>query len=377
MSFLRAFLLRLRELFASPALVLVLALMPVLLGLTAGAANLRNRDTRVRVAVADLDGTETSRGLVASLRRQGWDILEAGEHELPRLVDGRAVDGALVIQPGFSAQIGSLSAGGLTYTPAEGTLTTNMVLDAVTMSVIPFKSSQVFLQQAAALYRSSGVPLPPDFADTFRRRTAENLVEEARQEFDYVGSYVEQPALTYVVNDYSMEVMFLGFFALLGTLALDTPGMKRRLRALPRGLPYDYGASLLALVLVGFAQILLYMVSMRGLMRQAVSGQELLVLSAFLLISLAVARMVALMDEGIRLYLGLIALLLFSLAGGCFLQLPEQMIRSLGQYIPHGWAMAALRGYPVLPALPAAGIALLSRALIYPLHARLAGRLKT
>ncbi len=376
MSFIKAFTLKLRELLASPALVLALALMPVLLGLVAGAANLKNQGARVRLAVTDRDQTEMSRGLVDSLQRHGWDILEVPESEHPRLVDGRAVDGALVIREGFAARIGSLEAGTIAYTPAEGSLTTNMVLDAVTLAVIPFKSFTVFSQQAAALYRQAGAPLPEDFQQTFQRRTEENRAGAGRQDFTYVGEYVEPPALTYVVNDYSMEVLFLGFLALLGTLALDRSSLKRRLRSAPRGLPYDYMASLLALLLVGLVQIVLYMASMRGLMRQAVAPQEVTILFTYLIMSLALARAIALLDEGIRLYLGLILLLLLSLAGGCFLQLPEQLIRSVGQYVPQGWAMAALRGYPVLPPLLAAGIPVLVLVILYPLHEWRAGKQK-
>lgn len=370
MSLLKVLTLKFRELFTSPILIIVLLVLPVLLGLTAGAANLRNQSPLLRIAVTDLDKTDISQGLTEALKRQGWDILEVEEADIPRLIDGKAVEGALVIERGFAARHDSLVSGGLSYTPAEGTLSTNMVLDVITYSVIPFKSRSVFLRQAKDLYKKIGAELPEDFEEKFDERIQDNLLDSSKQDFIFIGDYVEPSVLTYVVNDYSMEVLFLGFFALLGTFTLSSPAMRRRLSSTPLGLRYDYAASLAALFTAGLVQILLYMYSMRALMQTAVSFRELYILSVFLLMCLALSQALALLHESLRLYLGLMLILLLSVAGGCFIQLPEQLIRSMGQYIPQGWALAALRGYPVPQAGLVTGISLASLVLLYFLHAR-------
>ena len=370
MSFFKVLSLKMRELLISPALLVIVVLMPVLMGLTAGAANLKNQSPQVRLSITDLDNTPVSRDLVDALKRQGWDILEVGEEEILRLVDGKAVEGALVIERGFSQRHDSLISGGLTYTPAEGTLSTNMVLDTVSSSVIPLKSRSVFLKQAIDLYRKARVPLPEDFNRQYDERIRSQLQEDISQDFTFVGEYVEPTVLTYVVNDYSMEVLFLGVFSLLGSLALSSPAMRRRLSATPFGLRYDYAATLLTLFACGLVQILLYMFSMRALMQTAVNAQELFVLSVFLLMSLALSQILALLHESLRLYIGLIILLLLCVAGGCFLQLPQQLIRAFGQYLPQGWTLAALRGYPVPHAAWPIGISLLLLAALYPVHAR-------
>lgn len=373
MSFIKVLSLKFRELLISPALLIMIVTLPVLMGLTAGAANLRNQSPQIRLAITDLDRTDISRGLLESLRRQGWDILEADKEDIPRLIDGKAVEGALVIERGFAARHDSLISGGLTYTPAEGTLSTNMMLDAVTYSVIPFKSRSVFLRQAKELFNKAGVTLPDDFDSVFFERTRANQLEGAKQEFVYIGEYVEPSVLTYVVNDYSMEVLFLGVFALLGTFALSSPAMRRRLCAAPFGLRYDYAASLLALFAAGIVQILLYMGSMRALMHTGVSAHELFILSVFLLMSLALSQVLTLLRQSLRLYVGLIVLLLLSVGGGCFIQLTQQLIRSIGQYLPQGWTLAALRAYPVPHAAFPIGISVLTLLLMYPVHAKRAG----
>ncbi|MDD4081287.1 MAG: ABC transporter permease [Eubacteriales bacterium] len=369
MSFLKVFSLKMKELLISPALLAAMVALPVLMGLAAGAANLRNQSPQVRLSVTDLDQTPVSRDLVDALKRQGWDILEVGEEDILRLVDGKAVEGALVIERGFAQRHDSLISSGLTYTPAEGTLSTNMVLDTVSSSVIPLKSRSVFLKQAVDLYRKARVPLPADFEKQYDQRIQSQMLEDISQDFEFVGEYREPTVLTYVVNDYSMEVLFLGVFSLLGSMILSSPAMRRRLAASAFGLRYDYTAALLALFVCGLAQIFLYMGSMRALMAAPVSARELFILAVFLLMSLAFSQVLALLDESVRLYIGLIVLLLMSVAGGCFIQLPQQLIRAYGQYIPQGWTLAALRAYPVPHPVFPIGVSLAALFILYHVHA--------
>ena len=149
--------------------------------------------------------------------------------------------------------------------------------------------------------------------------------------------------------------------------------MRRRLGATPFGLRYDYAASLITLFAAGISQILLYMISMRALMYTGVSVRELFLLSVFLLMSLALSQALSLLPQSLRLYAGLIILLLLSVGGGCFIQLTQQLIKSVGQYLPQGWTLAALRGYPVPHAAFPIGISVLTLLLLYPIHANKAG----
>lgn len=374
MSFLRVLTLKFRELFASPVVLIALLVLPILMGMAAGASNLHNRDPVIRVVVTDLDRTEVSRGLVAALERQGWEVLEADKEEARGLLDRKAVEGALVIEQGFAARMDSLVARRLTYTPAEGALTANRVLDALTYAVIPFKSRAVFLRQAEEIYKKSGLALPENFEERFDREMQSSLDGSAKQEFIYVGKPAEPPALSYAVNDYSLELLFLGFFALLGNISLSAPAIWQRLAAAPRGLARDYAATQIALFTAGLLQLLLYMGSMRALMGTVADARELYILSVFLLMSLAFAQALALLHESVRLFLGLILLFVLSVAGGCFIQLPERLIRLYGQYIPQGWALAALRGYPVPSAAYGVSASIAILVSLYFIRARKAVR---
>lgn len=63
-------------------------------------------------------------------------------------------------------------------------------------------------------------------------------------------------------------------------------------------------------------------------------------------------------------------LLLLSVASGCFFQMSEKMITGLVQYLPQGWTLAALRGYPVLPAWVPVGLTLVLLSGGYQLQLR-------
>ncbi len=374
MSFLQALRLKLLDLLSRRSLVFLLFVLPPLMGMTAGAANRANRSPDIRIALADLDGTPESRELAGSLKGRGWDILEAERETLPRLLDGRLVDGALVIEQGYAGALGSLQGGGLTFTPAEGTLTANLVLDVVSAAMVPQKSRLVFFRQLEAHYTRQGLEPPADLRERFDAAVSTYAGREARLDFVFDGERQPAVLLSYIVADDSMEVLFLGVYALLGSLILSPPGLRRRLAATRRGLALDYLSGVAALLLAGAAQILLYLLAVRGLTRAPLRLAEPGTLAAFLLMSLALGQLMALLSEGLRLYLGLLATLLLSVAGGCFFRLSGPLIAGFSQYLPQGWALAALAGYPVLPAVWPVLISLALLLIGYAAFARSAGR---
>jgi len=101
------------------------------------------------------------------------------------------------------------------------------------------------------------------------------------------------------------------------------------------------------------------------LMQSPVRLRELAILAVCLLVMLGLGQVLTLFHDRMRLYFSLLVLLLLSVASGCFFQLSEQLITRLGQYLPQGWTLAALRGYPVLPASIPLLIALLLLAAGY------------
>lgn len=351
MSVLNILRLKILDLLASRVLVVMLLVLPPLFGLLAGTANMANQQPVVRLAAVDQEQNAASLDLITSLQAQGWLVRSIIAEDAQSLLLKHAVDGVITIQTGYADSLSSPDDVHLTYTPAEGSLVTTLVREAIAAVVLPRQSRLVLLGQVEDRYAAIGKQIPPGLAGQFDQASAYYADHQARLDMTYFGATVFKPALTYLVSDYSMEVFFLSIFAILGTLTLSGSALRRRLAATRNGLLLDYCLSIVSLFLLGLVQILLYSLAMLGLMQMPVRPRELVILAVCLLLMLGLGQLLALLHESLRLYFSLLILLLLSVAGGCFFQLSENLITRLGQYLPQGWALAALRGYPVLPVI--------------------------
>ena len=350
MSILNLLRLKIIELLASRGLMVLVLVLPPLLGLVAGNANTANVRPEVRLAVVDEDQSGDSEELVRSLDEQGWSILAVSDEEAQRLLIRQEVDGVVTINIGYESSLPTLTENRLSYTPAEGSLLTTLVYESIAAEVLPTNSRLMLLSQIRDRYEAIGLPVPDDLETRFDEAIAYFANNQARLDVVYHGATVYEPALTYLVSDYSMEVFFLAIYAILGTLTLSGRALRRRLAATRNGLLIDYSLSIVSLFLLGLVQIIFYAVAMFSLMQRQILVQELAILAVCLLTLLGLGQLLSLFHESLRLYFSLLVLLLLSVASGCFFQLSEQLMTGLGQYLPQGWALAALRGYPVLPA---------------------------
>ena len=94
---------------------------------------------------------------------------------------------------------------------------------------------------------------------------------------------------------------------------------------------------------------MIYSLAMYAFMDAPVRLHEWGLLAVCLLLMLGVAQLLNLLHESIRLFISLVVLIVLAVASGCFFQLTEPLITHVGQYLPQGWTLAALYGYPVLP----------------------------
>ena len=355
MRFLVLLKLKWQTLFAARGLMILLLIVPLMLGLIAGTANRANRQAEIRLAVIDLDQTATSQMLVENLRELNWDVSLATTDEANRKLVQKSIDGILTIQPGFDRSLETLEEMLLSYRMAEGSLVTTVVAEAVAAEVLPEHTRRVFLSQLEDRYRSLELSIPDDLSQQFDEAASVFAQNQARLDIIYTGAPVRQPALTYIVSDYSMEVFFLSIYAVLGSLLLSGSLIRRRLMTTPHGLVIDYALSLLTLFLMGLIQIMLYSVAMYCLMQSPIRIHEWGLLAVCLLLMLGLGQLLNLLHDSIRLFFSLLILLVLGIASGCFFQLTEPLITKLGQYLPQGWTLAALYGYPVLPpAIPVA-----------------------
>jgi hypothetical protein len=362
--------LKLLDLLAMRGLILAFAIVPLLLGFLAGAANLTNRRPDVRLAIIDQDQSAASRNLAERLTQNGWTADVTTEDKALRLLLQNKIDGMIYIEPGYSSSLADLKTSHLRYVAAEGSLVTSLVREAVAAAVLPEYSQQYLLALMREQYQATGTTAPSDLENTFSRGMAAYADGLAKLRVNYIGRIEAAPTLTLLVSDYSVEVEFLSVYAVLGVITLSRAAQRRRLASASRGILLDYTASLLALMLIGLGQVLLYAASMWLILKAAPRPQDIGMIGIFLCLMLGIGQLLSLINENLRLYLSLLVLLLSAIAGGCFFPLTEKLLGLFGQYTPHGWLMSMLKGYPALPPIAPLGLALCLLALGYGLQIR-------
>ena len=349
MRFLKLLSLKILDLLAMRSLLIVLLLAPLALGLLAGSANLANQNPDIRLAVVDMDQTDASRTLIARLAQNGWAVAETDVAAAGKSLLRGQIDGIVTIEAGYADNLATLAEAKITYVQAEGSLVTALVREAVAAAVLPEYSRESLLAQLRRQYEAAGLQMPQDLEESFAAGVLSYIDGPASLKIDYIGRISTTPALTFVVSDYSMEVFFLSIYAILGTLTLSQAGLRRRLAASRRGLALDYTLSVTALFLLGMTQILVFTGAMRLLMASPFRIREILLLAVYLVLILGLGQLFTVINPSLRLYLSLLILLLLSVAGGCFFQLPAALLGKIGQYTPQGWVLSQIKGFASLP----------------------------
>lgn len=341
--------LKLIELLNRPVILIVLLILPLLLGSIAGIANIRNTGKDIYLAIVDHDQSRASSRLRENLQVRGWTVYETDQEQAERYLLRNEVDGILTIESGFETDLGNFKQPHLYYAEAEGSMVTTMVREVIVASVLPMFTRESMTEQLAKLYEMRDEQMPPDLPARLGARIEEIVDTQTRITIEYFGDLVVAPTLTFVVSDYSMEVFFLSIYAILGSLFLSKAALHQRLLSTSSGLRKDYISTIVSLLVLGELQIIVYTSSMRLLMKQPVAWKDLIVLSVFLLLMMGLGQLLSLIEASLRLYLSLMLMLFLAAIGGCFFQLSSNLLLNYGQYSPHGWALATLRGTRVTP----------------------------
>lgn len=375
MGFLTILRLKAVDLFSRRGLLALLLLLPAALGMIAGSANVVNRNVEVRLAVVDQDRTPASQRLTLRLYDTGWEMEAYPLAEAERLLGRGVLDGVIVIRAGYEAGLADLQRSSIDYLQAQGSLTTSIVQETVAAAILPEYARESLTRRLEMIGQRMGVSVPGDLREQFDEKQRAYAEGIARFDVVYHSRIDTTPTLTLVVSDYSMEVFFLSVYAVAGTIALSAGELRRRLASTPHGLAQDYVATLTALFLLGFMQILSYTLSMHLLMGSAVRAADLATLTVLLLLMLGLGQATVLLGSGHRMYFSLLILLVLAVMGGAFFQLPEKLLSEIGQYSPHGWALARIRNYDALPVWIPLALAAALLAAGLPLQRRAARRL--
>jgi hypothetical protein len=341
----RLILLKMSDLFNRPLMLVILFAIPLLLGFFAGASNQNNRRSDMVVAVVDEDQSMASRELIDTLQTNGCAVSLETPQSADRLILQQKVDGILHIRAGFDENLTNLLKPYLEYTPANDSLVTTMVQEAIAAALLPEFSRRSMTEQLLQIYQKNGMPIPANLVDRVAEQIRQINSSGNLLQVDYIGNMKLTPTLTFVVSDYSLEVFFLSIYAILGSLALSGLALKRRLAAASHGLTLDFLTTQISLLILGIIQILLYTGAMNTQMPDHANASDIGSLIVYLFLMLGLSQLLVLLDESVRLFLSL----MLSIAGGCFFSLSTIILTRVGLYTPQGWVLNRIRGVSVMP----------------------------
>ena len=257
------------------------------------------------------------------------------------------------------------------FIPGKDSLTAELVRNNYQVTALALSTVAKLEKDLLSLPDASGIT-EQEMTDLLKASTREARRDGAELTIDF--HHLERGDSLPVIHvpDVAVEVMFLSVFSLLSSLMLTDAAARRRMRSLPGGFPRDYLSTLFALILSGLVQL----ASMTGLTLLVMPGTSrpsnyLPVMAVLLLFMLAFGQLMALIPGDRRFVPASLILFVSVFIGGVLIRLPTLWMELIGQYTPHGWAMAELTGMGTTVGLAgAAGTGLLLLLLAYVMQRR-------
>ncbi|MFA5586075.1 MAG: hypothetical protein WDA02_05955 [Saccharofermentanales bacterium] len=349
-------LIKLRLLVRRPLMLVLCILIPILLSLLAGASVVGSDLTQIRGAYVDQAENEASGKLVAMLEGGvlAWDTIDSSA--VSRALELSLYDGYLLIPQDF----GQISSAGVDeafsgeFIAGKDRLASGIVRENVTIAMIALAFEAKLTKDLSGM-EGAALLRPADLDRLLAHMTQEAGQEGAKLPLVVHNQDMEEPQTLMLVPDVAIEVLFLSVFSLLSSLMLADAATQRRMRSLPGGLRRDYLSTLLALALSGLFQLALMVGSLKLLMPSTSRPSNYLpVMAVLLLWMLAFGQLTALIPGDRRFVPSSLLLFVSVLVGGTFLRMPAIWMTAIGQYTPHGWALAQLTGIPVHLSTPLA-----------------------
>lgn len=361
---------KLKILARRPFLLVFCLLAPILLSLLSGATLDRNSMAHIRAAYVDQARNSQSQKLTGllSVSRMGWFPVE--EEAVDRSLALGQLDGVILIPPGYGDRTASSQLDDVfvcEFLPGRNTAASSLVRENFLIASLVLAMEAKLQKDLLTLDGARGMSL--EEMDRLLTRASAQAREEGAvlQILIREGDMAEALPLVQVPN-VAVDVLFLSVFSMVASLMLADAATLRRLRSLPGGFLRDYLANLLALALTGVLQ-LAFMAIVSGRLMPLASRPDNYppVMGILLLFMLAMGQILALIPADRRFVPASLILFMSVLAGGSLIRLPSVWMDKVGQYTPHGWALARMAGMRTSLSPPlAALVALALLVLAYP-----------
>ncbi|HHU07228.1 MAG TPA: ABC transporter permease [Clostridiaceae bacterium] len=340
--------LKLRIIARKPSILLVCLAVPVLLSLLAGTTTTKNDYSKLDAAYVDQANNYSSQELLTLLNQGLVNWEEMTQDQAERELQQGAIDGLLIIPEGYGeAEIANqlVDSYSFRFIRGENSVASGMVRENVMVTAVTLASEANQLSTLMALDGAKNISLT-EMRDLLRERTAISREKGANLSVNYIGEEEAPEGQIIEIPDYSIDVLFLSIFSLIGGLLLTDTHTRRRMLSVAGGARRDYLSTLLSLAVSGTV-LLLLMVSITKLLMPGSTRPDgyLPTMLILLLLMLAYGQIIALIPAAESRIMPASLILLASLVlGGALLRLPALWLAQVGQFIPHGWIMARLSG---------------------------------
>lgn len=339
--------LKLRLIGRKPWILIVCLLVPILLTLIAGSTVTKNDYSILEAAYVDYADNYSSRELI-SLLNEGlvhWE--EMAQDKAERELQLGALDGVLIIPKGYGEAVEKEDLDdsySFQFSAGENPVTAGLVRENVMVTAVTLASEAKHLKTLMDLKEASGYSLS-EMREKLRQNTAIAREEGAYLPVNYIGQEAAPSGQIVEIPDFSIEVLFLSIFALVGSLLLTDAKTRRRMLSVAGGARRDFLATVLTLAFSGVI-LLFLMTGITQLLLPSSSRPDgyYPIMLVLLLMMLAYGQLIAIISSENRIMPASLILFVSILSGGAFLKLPAIWLAKIGQYIPHGWIMARLTG---------------------------------
>lgn len=348
--------LKMKSLGGKPAGLIVFVLLPLLLSLPTGLAMRGNEAAGMTLGCVDLAQNEDSRQFVSWLLSGGVHWQEFDEEGGKKALGREEIAALLRIPENFNAAKRPT----LVLVSGSAHKALGLVLEESTIALNPLLAESLLEKSLMSVGMKEGISeekVKADFRAELQRKAETAFGIRMKIEGAETHS-AAQPLL--FIPEYNIELLFLSLFAVLGRFGLAERSQREKVRRLPGGLFLDSFSEILALLLLGLAQICLLNLGFRIFFPEAeIPLQNLFIMLVYLLSQLAFTSLTSLLPPERRMMTALLLLVFSACAGGCFFQLPAVYVRRFGQYFPHGWALYTMQGMKLASPLFVLGLSLL------------------
>lgn len=350
-SIITIILIKLKILAQRPVVIFLCLILPVLLNLLAGATIDRNNAMILEGAYVDEADNETSAKLIDLLDQAVVDWYEMSREEAERALQLGQVDGVFIIPEDFGRidERNLKDVFSVKFLIKEENIASGLLMENFLVSVVVL---YVEAQQQLVLLN---MPEALNYSEEEILSLLRENVEAAKEggaglHFEFYGDPGRDGEERVIaIPDYSIEVLFLSVFSLIGSLMLADVDTRRRILSVAGGPGKDYIATIFTLMISGLVQLLTMNGILRLLMPEMYRPEGYyLIMILLLLMMIAFGQCIALIPLENRVMPASIILFVSISLGGSLIKLPDFWYAGAGQYIPHGWVMGKLLGLPSL-----------------------------